>query len=79
VPAGEATDEEVAIAIQRRLSELTPETIWVMHNLDDLNQINELATAAGPVRLLITTRDARHYLLPPNEENFLKLDKEGSL
>jgi AAA ATPase-like protein len=66
VPAGEATDEEIAVAVQRRLSDLSSETLWIVDNLDDLNQINELATAAGPVRLLITTRDARHHLLPPN-------------
>jgi hypothetical protein len=64
--AGEATDEEIAVAVQKRLSELTPETLWVVDNLDDLSQVNELTTAAGPVSLIITTRDARRHLLPPN-------------
>ena len=50
VSAGEATDEEIAVAVQRRLSDLSPETLWIVDNLDDLNQVNELATAAGPVR-----------------------------
>jgi hypothetical protein len=66
VSAEETTDEEVAIAVQRRLLKLTPEVLWVVDNLDDLNQISELTTAAGPVRLLITTRDARRHLLSPN-------------
>jgi hypothetical protein len=70
LPLSEGSDAELVEQVQRRLGQLTQEKqdtlLWVVDNLNDLNQINDLASAAGPVCLLITTRDARLHLLPPN-------------
>ena len=58
------SDQEVAAEVEKRIRELSPETLWALDNLADLSLVNELLGAAGPVRLLITTRDARRELLP---------------
>lgn len=65
VPMGEGRDAETASEVQRSLSELGPETLWVVDNVQDLDLVNELSSVVGPVRLLVTTRDARNSLLPP--------------
>ena len=55
---------EIAGEVQRRLTVLPPEMLWVVDNLTDLEIANGLLNASGSVRLLITTRDSRRHLLP---------------
>ena len=66
-------DEEIAGEVQVCLAALPPDTLWVIDNLGDLGLVNALLTAAGPVRLLTATRDARRNLLP-NTVAFHQLD-----
>jgi hypothetical protein len=47
LPLSEGSDEEIAKQVQRCLSELTPETLWVVDDVGDLNLVNELSAAAG--------------------------------
>ena len=65
VPIQDGSDADTATEVQRRLSELPRETLWVVDNVHDLGLVNELSSAVGLVRLLLTTRDARRNLLPP--------------
>ncbi|MCH8184467.1 MAG: tetratricopeptide repeat protein, partial [Chloroflexi bacterium] len=58
------SDDEIAGEVQRGLAGLSPETLWVVENLADLEQVNALLNGSGSVRLLITTRDSRRHLLP---------------
>ena len=60
------SDEEIAGEVRRTLPTLPGDTVWVVDNLGDLGLVNGLAGAAGPLKLVITTRDARRNLLPPN-------------
>ena len=73
VPTEGRSDDEIAAHVQSRLSTLSDQTLWAIDNLDDLDLVNALMSAAGPVRLLITTRDSRDYLLP-NTVTFQPLD-----
>ena len=57
-------DEEIAGEVQRGLGGQSPETLWVVDNLGNLEQVNPLLNGSGSVRLLITTRDSRRHLLP---------------
>jgi tetratricopeptide (TPR) repeat protein len=57
------TTEDVAEDVKRHLANLSPDTLWVIDNLGDINLVNGLLSAVGPVRLLVTTRDDRDYLL----------------
>jgi hypothetical protein len=70
IPLSGGKDAEVAEQVQRRLGQLTYEEqetlLWVVDNVGDLNLVNELAAAAGFLRLLVTTRDHRRQLLPPS-------------
>ena len=58
------SDDEIAVEVQRGLANLPPETLWVVDNVTDLEQVNALLNGSGSVRLLITTRDSRRHLLP---------------
>ena len=64
VRLAERAYEEIAGEVQRRLAEFPPETLWVVDNLEDIELVNGLLSALGSVRLLITSRDSRHHLLP---------------
>ena len=57
--------EELAGEVRRRLTALPPETLWMVDNLTDVGLANALVNVSESVRLLITTRDSRHHLLPP--------------
>ena len=58
------SDDEIAAEVQRGLAGLSPETLWVIDNLEDLEQVNDLLNGSGSVGLLITTRDSRRHLVP---------------
>ena len=60
-----SSDEEIAAQVQKVLAGLGADALWVVDNLADLGLVSDLLSAAGPVRLLITTRDGRKQLLPP--------------
>ena len=64
VPLGGRGDDEIAGEVQVSLAALPSDTLSVIDNLGDLGLVNGLLSAAGPVRLLITTRDGRSNLLP---------------
>ena len=57
-------DDEIAVEVQSGLAGQPPETLCVVDNLEDLEQVNALLNGSGSVRLLITTRDSRRHLLP---------------
>ncbi|MCH7664061.1 MAG: DUF4062 domain-containing protein, partial [Chloroflexi bacterium] len=59
------SDDEIAAQVRKVLAGLAAESLWVVDNLADLGLVTELLGAAGPVQLLITTRDARRQLLSP--------------
>ena len=65
VPVGGGSDEETAREVQRSLSGLVPETLWVVDNVQDLDLVNELSSPVSSIHLLVTSRDARGSLLPP--------------
>lgn len=65
VPVEGVSDEDIAREVQRRLSELPQETIWVIDNVQDLDMVTELSSAVSSIHLLATTRDARSNLLSP--------------
>lgn len=56
-------DHDFASEVQKVLAGMPPETLWVIDNLDRLEQIAPLLNAVS-VRMLITTRDNRNNLLP---------------
>ena len=58
------SDEEIAADVQRLLSGLPLDTLWVIDNLHDLELINDILNSTQPVHLLLTTRDARRQLVP---------------
>ena len=60
------SDEEVAGEVRRTLATLPDGILWVVDNLGDLGLTNSLVNACGPLKLVITTRDARRNRLPPN-------------
>jgi hypothetical protein len=66
IPVEGRSDADTAGEMQRRLSELPAETLWVVDNIKEIDLINELSTAANSIQLLVTTRDARRNLLPTN-------------
>ena len=57
------TTEDVTEDVKRHLANLSPDTLWAIDNLSDINLVNGLLSAVGPVRLLVTTRDNRGNLL----------------
>ena len=59
-------EEEVTGEVQRTLPNLPAGALWVIDNLANIELVNGLANAAGPLKLLVTTRDARQNILPPN-------------
>ena len=67
------SDDEVSAEVVARLSRLPDQTMWVIDDLGDLDMVNSLVSDAGPVRLLITTRDSNAGLVP-NTVAFLPLD-----
>ena len=70
-PFGLETDslkpEEIPGAVSARLRNMTPDIVWVVDNLPDLDQLGALRNASQPVRLLITTRDRGNNLLLRDE------------
>ena len=78
VPMEGGSDADTVREVQRSLSELAPEILWVVDNVHDLDLVNELSFAVSSIRLLVTTRDARGSLLPPTvafrEIDVLELD-----
>ena len=66
VPVEGCSNEEVAGEVRRTLPTLPDGALWVIDNLADLGLANGLANAAGPLKLLVTTRDARQNILTPN-------------
>ena len=66
IPQEGRGDEEVAGEVRRTLPALPDGILWVVDNLGDLGLANGLADATAPLKLLITTRDARRGLLSPN-------------
>ena len=57
------TPDEIADDVKRLLTTLPPDTLWIVDNLVDIAQVNDLAGATGALRLLVTTRDERGHLL----------------
>ena len=58
------SEDEIAVEVQVRLASLPADILWAIDNLGDLDLVNALLGVAGPVRLLITTRDQRRHVLP---------------
>ncbi|MFQ6030676.1 MAG: tetratricopeptide repeat protein, partial [Dehalococcoidia bacterium] len=59
IAEGNRTQEEVAAEVQRQLTNLPPETLWVVDNLGNADLVNQLASVTGRIQLLVTTRDDR--------------------
>ena len=51
--------------VQRSLSKFGPDTLWVVDNVQTIDLVNELSSGIGSISLLVTTQDARDYLLSP--------------
>lgn len=60
----ERSDEELLIQIRRGMQELPDKTLWVIDNLPDLDQLNELLNETGRISLLVTTQDRRQNVVP---------------
>jgi len=58
------TEDEVGEVVKRHIAALPRVTLWVIDNLSDLNLLNTLLSVAGPLRLLVTSRDRRQYIVP---------------
>ncbi|MCH7653474.1 MAG: ATP-binding protein [Chloroflexi bacterium] len=65
IDVGGKSDDEIAVEVQRGLASLSSENLWVVDNLPNMEQVNELLNESGSARLLIATRDSRRHLLPP--------------
>lgn len=63
VEAGSGAD--IAREVQRSLSKFGPDTLWVVDNVQTIDLVNELSSGIGSISLLVTTQDARDYLLSP--------------
>ena len=61
-----------ALKAGRAVAAMPPGLVWVIDNLAEFGQVNDLRAAAENLTLLITTRDSRGNLLPPTAE-FLSL------
>ena len=72
IDIGSRGDEKVAEEVRRALAALPPENLWVIDNLESLEQVNPLLNAAG-LRLLITSRDDRSQELSTNQDAFQRL------
>ncbi|MCH8297288.1 MAG: tetratricopeptide repeat protein [Chloroflexi bacterium] len=58
-------DEEIAVEAGRAVAAFPPGLVWVIDNLPEFGQVNDLLASAANLTLLITTRDSRRNLLPP--------------
>ena len=65
-------DDEIAVEAGRAVAALPQGLVWVIDNLPEFGQVNDLRASAANLTLLITTRDSRRNLLPPTAE-FLPL------
>ena len=65
-------DEDIAMHVRRAIADSPNGLVWVIDNLPEFAQVNELQASVANLTLLITTRDSRSYLLPPTAE-FLSL------
>ncbi len=63
IPTQGLSEADIAAAVRRRLADLPDKTLWAVDNLPSLDQFTALHEAAGPIRLLVTTRDSRKPLL----------------
>lgn len=61
---GERGDDEVFFQTRRRLQAMPAKTLWVIDNLSDLDQLNELLNETGKISLLVTTQDGRENVIP---------------
>ena len=64
IPTQGLSEADIAAAVRRRLADLPEKTLWAVDNLPSLDQFTALQQAAGPIRLLVMTRDSREPLLP---------------
>jgi len=66
------TDDEVAEEVGKVLASVPSDTLWVIDNLERLEQVNSLLNAVS-IPLLVTTRDDRRQILPSNAAAFQQL------
>jgi hypothetical protein len=57
-------DKDIAMHVRGAIADLPNGLVWVIDNLPEFAQVNELQASASNLTLLITTRDSRGYLLP---------------
>jgi tetratricopeptide (TPR) repeat protein len=57
-------DGEIAAAVSREVASLPKGLVWVIDNLLEFGQLEEIRAATGPLNLLVTSRDSSRQLLP---------------
>ncbi|PKB72473.1 MAG: hypothetical protein BZY87_00010 [SAR202 cluster bacterium Io17-Chloro-G6] len=72
IDAKDLNDEQIAAKAGQAVAALPPGIVWVIDNLPEFGQVNDLLASASNLTLLITTRDSRRNLLPPTMD-FLPL------
>jgi tetratricopeptide (TPR) repeat protein len=61
---GARNDDEILFQIRRRLRALPAKILWVIDNLSDLDQLNQLLNETEKISLLVTTQDGRQNVIP---------------
>ena len=61
-------NDELLFQTRRRLQALPHNTPWVIDNLANLNQLNDLLSETNNVLLLVTTQDGRENVVPVDVE-----------
>ena len=65
VPPRGMPDAKIAERVRQLLRGFTADILWVVDDLPEARQLEELMERADPVRILVTTRDARQETVPP--------------
>ena len=53
------TEEEVSKDVERQLTKLPADILWVVDNFGNVDQVNQLVSNARQIHILVTTRDER--------------------